>query len=157
MNHRDNTTYTKSILYIARRGLALAALLIFATTAAATWLASDRAEASPAGKSAVVARAAADTAPVPSAAEDGDDDGKLTKEGKVLTGKLNLNTATEEELQMLPGIGPKKAQRIIEYRTKHGKFERVRDLRRVKGFGYKTVNKLSPYLATEGKSTLQAN
>jgi competence protein ComEA len=85
------------------------------------------------------------------------DDGKLMKNGKVLSGKLNINTATEEQLTMLPGIGPKKAQRILDYRAKQGKFKRVRDLRRVKGFGYKTVTKLEPYLTVDGKTTLEAN
>ena len=78
----------------------------------------------------------------------------LTVKGKVLRGKLNLNTATEEQLRMLPGIGESKARRIVEFRTKRGKFKRVRDLRRVKGIGYKTLKKLSPFLAVKGKNTL---
>ena len=80
----------------------------------------------------------------------------LRKNGKTLTGKLNINTADEDQLRMLPGIGPAKAQRVVKYRNKHGKFKRVRDLRRVKGFGYKTVKKLAAHLTVEGKSTLRA-
>lgn len=74
--------------------------------------------------------------------------------GKTLSGKLNLNTATAEQLIQLPGVGPAKAERIIESRTKEGKFRRVRDLRRVKGIGYKTLQKLEPYLSVDGPSNL---
>ncbi len=72
-----------------------------------------------------------------------------------LVGTLNLNTATELELIKLPGIGPKKAARIVEWRAQHGKFRRVVDLRRVKGFGAKSVRKLLPYLSVKGVTTLQ--
>ncbi len=61
-------------------------------------------------------------------------------------GKLDLNTATAEELETLPGIGPAKAERIVTWRSRHGPFRRVADLRKVKGFGYKTFKKLEPYL-----------
>jgi competence ComEA-like helix-hairpin-helix protein len=71
-----------------------------------------------------------------------------------LAGSLNLNTATVTELIKLPGIGPKKAALIVEWRKQHGSFGRVVDLRRVKGFGAKTVKKLLPYLATSGKNSL---
>ena len=74
--------------------------------------------------------------------------------GKTLRGKLNLNTATAEQLRKLPGVGPAKARRIIESRNKEGKFRRVRDLRRVKGIGYKTLQKLEPYLSVDGPTTL---
>ncbi len=72
-----------------------------------------------------------------------------------LVGTLNLNTATELELIKLPGIGPKKAAQIVEWRARHGKFRRVVDLRRVKGFGAKSVRKLLPYLSVKGSTTLQ--
>lgn len=75
--------------------------------------------------------------------------------GKRLVGKLNLNKASAEELVMLPGIGKTKAERIVAWRAKHGKFRRVVDLRRVKGFGKKSVAKLEPYLTTDGASTLR--
>lgn len=73
----------------------------------------------------------------------------------VLSGTLNINTASALQLTKLPGIGPKKADRIVGWRTQHGKFGRVVDLRRVKGFGAKSVKKLLPYLAIRGENTLQ--
>jgi competence protein ComEA len=74
---------------------------------------------------------------------------------KAVTGKLNLNTATIDELMLLPGIGPAKAERVVAWRSKHGPFRRVADLRKVKGFGYKTLRKLLPNLDVKGESTLR--
>ena len=73
---------------------------------------------------------------------------------KELAGKLNLNTASEEQLLMLPTVGPAKADRIVAWRKKNGAFKRVADLRRVKGFGYKTFKRLEPYLDIKGDNTL---
>jgi len=77
------------------------------------------------------------------------------KNGRVLVGVLNINTANEDQLQLLPGIGPTKAERVIAYRSKRGSFKRVKDLRRVKGFGYKTVKKISAHLSVKGPNTLK--
>jgi competence ComEA-like helix-hairpin-helix protein len=71
-----------------------------------------------------------------------------------VTGKLNLNTATEQQLMMLPSVGPSKAERIVTWRKKNGGFKRTADLRRVKGFGYKTYKKLEPLLDVKGDTTL---
>jgi competence protein ComEA len=54
--------------------------------------------------------------------------------------KINLNTATQEELMTLERVGPKYAQRIIEYREAHGPFEKIEDITKVKGIGPKTFN-----------------
>lgn len=51
------------------------------------------------------------------------------------TGKLNINTATADELETLPGIGERKAAAIVEYRGANGPFERVEDLVEVSGIG----------------------
>jgi competence protein ComEA len=50
---------------------------------------------------------------------------------------VNVNTATKDELVGLPGIGPAKAQAIVDYRNQHGPFRSVDDLRKVKGIGEK--------------------
>jgi competence protein ComEA len=52
---------------------------------------------------------------------------------------VNLNTASKDELQAVKGIGPKKADAIIEYRKKNGSFKTVDDLKNVTGFGDKSV------------------
>ena len=75
---------------------------------------------------------------------------------KEVTGKLNLNTATEEQLMMLPTVGPSKAERIVVWRKKNGGFKRTADLRRVKGFGYRTFKRLEPFLDVQGDTTLVA-
>src|SRR5512146_651213 len=55
---------------------------------------------------------------------------------------INLNTATAEQLDALPGVGPKIAGRIIEYRQKNGPFKKVEDLMNVKGIGEKAFLKM---------------
>jgi competence protein ComEA len=64
---------------------------------------------------------------------------------------LDLNTATETELDALPGVGPSRAQAIIEHRSKHGPFASVEDLRNVKGIGDKTFAELKPLLTVEAR------
>ena len=59
-----------------------------------------------------------------------------------LPGKVNLNTATQAQLEELPGVGPKLAQRILEYRQKKGRFASARDLLQVEGFGPKKLASL---------------
>ena len=59
---------------------------------------------------------------------------------------LNINTASAEELQTLPNIGAKMAQRIIGYRSQNGNFTSVDALRKVKGIGAKTLEKLRPFV-----------
>jgi len=58
--------------------------------------------------------------------------------------KININTATVEELQALPGVGPTIAQRIVEYRQAYGPFQKVEDLLNIKGIGEKKLEKIKP-------------
>ena len=60
---------------------------------------------------------------------------------------LNLNTATRDELVALPGIGPAKAQAIVEYRNQHGPFRTIDELRKVKGIGEKLFLQIKPELS----------
>lgn len=61
-------------------------------------------------------------------------DGALAP-GAADDGRIHINTADEKELERLPGIGPVMARRIIEYRTQHGAFQKIEDLRQVRGIG----------------------
>ncbi len=60
---------------------------------------------------------------------------------------VDLNTADEQQLRTVRGIGPVKAHAILAYRTKYGSFHSLADLRKVKGFGAKTVARLAPALS----------
>jgi competence protein ComEA len=59
---------------------------------------------------------------------------------------VNLNTATKDELIALPGIGPAKAQAILDYRAQRGSFKNVEELKDVKGIGAKRFEALKPEL-----------
>jgi competence protein ComEA len=64
-----------------------------------------------------------------------------------LDGRLDLNRASADELEGLPGIGPKTALRILEDRKAHGPYRRPSDLTRVKGIGAKTLARLLPHVS----------
>ena len=70
---------------------------------------------------------------------------------KAPAGKVNLNTATVEQLTTLPGVGPTLAARIVEHRQKSGSFKSVQEILAVKGIGEKNLAKIQPYL-TVGES-----
>ncbi len=128
-----------------QRGLAVAALALMVVVSGVVWLSPRAAIAGPKALPGAVA-------PKPKL---GDDDSAPPRGGKkAVTGKLNLNTATADQLLLLPGVGPSKAERVVAWRGKHGPFKRVQDLRKVKGFGYKTLKKLEPNLDVKGESTL---
>ena len=67
---------------------------------------------------------------------------------------VNVNTATVEQLQLLPNVGPAVAQRIVEHREKNGQFKAAEDLMLVRGIGEKSFEKLRPYVAISGQTTL---
>ena len=73
-----------------------------------------------------------------------------------LTGVVNINTATVEELQLLPGIGEARARAVIELRKRNGGFKSVDELTQVKGIGETALERLRPYVRTEGKTTARA-
>ncbi len=62
------------------------------------------------------------------------------------TAKVNINTASVEQLTTLPGVGPKLAGRIVEYRQKSGSFKTTQDLLNVKGIGEKNFAKMGSWL-----------
>lgn len=75
-------------------------------------------------------------------------------QGPRLEGVVNLNTATPEELRLLPGIGPSRIRNILAYRKAHP-FRTVEELGRIKGIGRKSVRLLRMNLAVGGPTTIQ--
>ena len=63
---------------------------------------------------------------------------------------ININTATETELQTLSGIGPSKAKAIVEYRKQNGNFKTTADIKNVKGIGDGIFNKISSEINVSG-------
>jgi competence protein ComEA len=95
-----------------------------------------------------------------SAAQADDSRNKSDSRAKAQTathsGVVNINTASEEELIRLPGVGPSKAKAILALRKRMGKFNRIENLLRVRGIGRKTLRKLHPMLTLKGETTLTA-
>ncbi len=69
---------------------------------------------------------------------------------------LNLNVATVAQLEVLPGIGMKVAERIVDYRQKNGGFKKIEDLMNVRGVGEKSFLKLKPMLTVTAPKTDRA-
>ena len=68
---------------------------------------------------------------------------------------VNINTATQAELETLQGIGPAKAKAIIDHRKKNGSFKSADDLQKVSGIGPVTVQKLRKDITVGGASTVK--
>jgi competence protein ComEA len=70
---------------------------------------------------------------------------------------VNLNSATSAQLEALPGIGAKTAERIIDYRQKNGGFKKIEDLMNVRGVGEKNFLKLKPLITVAAARTERAS
>jgi competence protein ComEA len=78
--------------------------------------------------------------------------GDARAQGKDLDGVVNLNTATAELLELLPGVGPAKVRSILSYRQRRP-FRTIDELVRIKGIGRKMVRHLRAHLAVSGPTT----
>ena len=136
----ESLTDRAALAKLAHRLLPLLALVLLLGAMGGTWH---------------VASAAPPPSPAGVTKPDEEAERPIKKSAKDLTGKVNINTATEEQLMMLPTVGPAKAERIVTWRKKNGGFKRTADLRRVKGFGYKTFKRLEPVLEIKGDTTLK--
>lgn len=65
------------------------------------------------------------------------------------TAAVNLNSASKAELETVKGIGPQKAEAILDYRKKNGPFKKVDDLKNVSGFGDKSVENMRTELTVD--------
>lgn len=72
-----------------------------------------------------------------------------SKSSSLINGKLNINTADAEELEQLDKIGPKTAQKIIDYRNANGAFKSVDEIKNIKGIGDKTLEKIRDKICAE--------
>ena len=75
-----------------------------------------------------------------------DTDGGVPAENGITGGKVNINTADSVTLQTIPGIGPSKAARIIEYRESQGRFKKIDDIKNVTGIGDMTFENIKGYI-----------
>ena len=69
-----------------------------------------------------------------------------TRRKPLVSGKINIHTGTVDQLALLPGIGTRTAQAIIEYRKQQGLFKTVSDLTKVRGIGEKTLEVLRKHI-----------
>ena len=76
----------------------------------------------------------------------GEGDSSMKSESGITGGKVNINTADSVTLQTIPGIGPSKAARIIEYRESQGRFKKIDDIKNVTGIGDMTFENIKEYI-----------
>jgi competence protein ComEA len=75
------------------------------------------------------------------------------EDARKLQGVVNVNTASVEELQLLPGVGEARARAIVDLRKQRGGLKSLEDLRDVKGIGEASLERLRPFVAFDGKTT----
>lgn len=74
-----------------------------------------------------------------------------------LQGEINVNTASQEQLVLLPGVGESRARAIVALREQRGGFKKVDELSDVKGIGDAALAKLRPYVKLDGATTLRVD
>jgi competence protein ComEA len=73
-----------------------------------------------------------------------------------MSGVVNVNTASAEELQLLPGVGKVRAQAIVDTRRERGGFKKVDDLTEVKGIGDSMLERMRPHVTLTGRTTARS-
>ncbi len=91
----------------------------------------------------------------PAGAGDEDETTEVAAPVEGLDGQVNINTGSQAELELLPGVGPSIAGKMISYRNEH-EFEQLNHVMRIKGIGKKTYAKMKPFLKLEGQSNLRS-
>ena len=74
---------------------------------------------------------------------------KVEEKETTQNSKININTATQTQLETLPGIGPSTAQKIITYREENGKFNNIEDIKEVSGIGDSKFNNIKDYITVK--------
>src|SRR5512136_1563998 len=74
----------------------------------------------------------------------------LSAQSTASKAKININTAPAAELEALPRIGPKVAQRIVDFRTKNGNFKRIEEIMKVQGIGEKVFEQIKDLITVGG-------
>jgi len=90
--------------------------------------------------------------PAPAAPAGSADAGAARSPGLTADGKVILNLANAEQLQLLPGVGPKRAEAILKLRARVGRFRHVRDLLRVRGIGPKRLQRMQGQVVLDAPS-----
>lgn len=75
--------------------------------------------------------------------------GEQTEKEDTVDGKININTATSQELQVISGIGPARAEDIINYRESNGGFAAISEIQNIKGIGPATFQKMQDQITIE--------
>ncbi len=73
-----------------------------------------------------------------------------------IEGKVNINSATEAQIALLPGIGAKLAAEVVNFRTSNGGFKAVEDIKKVSGVGDKKFEKIKDFVILEGETTIKS-
>lgn len=73
-----------------------------------------------------------------------------------IDGKVNINTATEAQIALLPGIGPKLAAEIVNHRAGNGGFKTVEEIKTINGIGDKKFEKIKDFITVEGDTTIKS-
>ncbi len=73
-----------------------------------------------------------------------------------IDGKININTATEAQIALLPGIGSKLAAEIVNHRASIGGFKTVEEIKTINGIGDKKFEKIKNFIAVEGDTTIKS-